>query len=78
MIGKPAFSEPELVPCPLLDGCEIEVTSDFMRLAGWVEIQPQNPDEPAERRIVMRAALPTALVRALMAEAKKALSRGGH
>lgn len=71
------MTEPKVVDCHFLEGVSIEVRDEIVRLVGWVDLEIAEDGKP-ERRIVTRAALPTLVVRALIRDLRRAVSRGGH
>lgn len=74
---KPRFSEPKPVPCHFVEGVTIEVRDEFIRVVGWIDLETVEMEAP-ERRIVVRAALPTMVARALIRDLRKAVARGGN
>lgn len=76
---KPApFSDPDLVSPVLVEGIQIETRDDFMRFTGWILVEPMNPGDEPERRVVTRCDVPTAVVRGLVKDAQRLLAKGGH
>lgn len=73
----PRMTEPKPVDCHFLEGVEIEVRDEFVRLVGWIDLSTAERGEP-ERRIVVRAALPTVVLRTLIRDLRKAVARGGN
>lgn len=73
----PKITEPAPVTCSFLDGVAIEVRAEFVRIAGYIDLETAERGEP-ERRIVVRAALPTLVVRALILDLRRAVSRDGN
>lgn len=81
MIGeaeRPAkMTEPTPIGCAFLDGVVIEVRDETIRFVGFLDLETAERGE-AERRIVVRAALPTIVARALIRDLRRAVSRGGN
>lgn len=76
---KPApFSDPELVGPVLVEGIQIETRDEFMRFTGWILVEPMNPGDEPERRVVARLDAPTVVVRTLIKDAQRLLAKGGH
>lgn len=73
----PKTTEPLPIGCAFLDGVEIEVRTEFVRIAGYIDLQTADRGE-SERRIVMRAALPTLVARALIRDLRRAVAREGN
>ncbi len=73
----PRMTEPAVVTCHFVEGITIEVRDEFVRLVGWVDLEIAEHGEP-ERRIVVRAAMPLIVARALVRDMRKALAKGGH
>ena len=48
------LTEPDIINCLYMTGIEIDIDDDGVRLVGWTYL-PKLGDDPAERRIVMRA-----------------------
>lgn len=71
------MTEPTVIPCIFVEGVEIEVRDEFVRLVGWIDLETAEGHEP-ERRIVVRAAMPSLVTRALVRDLRKAVARGGH
>jgi hypothetical protein len=72
----PRLSEPLPVDCHFIEGVTIEVRDQFIRVVGWIDLETVEMSEP-ERRIVLRAAMPTMLARELIRDLRKAVARGG-
>lgn len=73
----PRLTEPEVVTCHFVEGIYLEARDDFVRLVGWIDLETTEASEP-ERRIVVRAALPLIVARALIADLRRTVARGGH
>lgn len=73
----PRMTEPKPVDCHFVEGVDIELRDEFVRLVGYVDLETAERGEP-ERRIVVRAALPTLVARALIRDLRRAVSRGGN
>lgn len=73
----PRMSEPKPVPCHFVEGVTVEVRDEFIRVVGWIDLETVEMDRP-ERRIVVRAALPTMVARALIRDLRKAVAKGGN
>lgn len=71
------LTEPVMIDCHFIEGMNIEVRDEFLRIVGWVHLETTGDGQP-ERRIVARAAIPTSVVRALIRDLRKALAKGGH
>lgn len=71
------MTEPTPVDCHFVEGVKIEVRDEFLRIVGFIDLETSENGEP-ERRIVVRAALPTLVARALLRDLRKAVSRGGN
>lgn len=76
-IAATRLTEPEIVTCHFVEGVRIEVRDEFIRLIGWIDLEVTEDSDP-ERRIVVRAALPITVARALIQDLRKAVGRGGH
>jgi len=76
-IKQPPMTEPALVPCHFVEGANIEIRDEFVRIVGWIDLETAEGWMP-ERRIVVRASMPLTVARALVLDLRKALSRGGH
>lgn len=73
-----AFTEPLIVPCLYVTGAAIDASDiTTVRVVGWVSL-PHITGETAERRIVVRFAMPNDAGRALANALRKALARGSH
>lgn len=75
-IPPPRMTEPQVVTCHFVEGIAIEVRDEFLRITGWIDLETTEDGRP-ERRIVMRAAMPTMIARALIRDLRKAVARGG-
>lgn len=71
------MTEPRVVDCHFVEGIDIEVRENFVRLVGFIDLERVEGEE-SERRIVVRAALTTMVARVLVRDLRKALTRGGH
>jgi hypothetical protein len=76
-VDRAPLSEPKPVACHLIEGVEIEVKADIVRLVGWIELEAVEGGSP-ERRIVARVALPYGAARALAQNLRRTVGRGGH
>lgn len=76
-VKSPRLTEPQVVDCHFVEGVSIEVRDEFVRLIGWIDLEAVEGEEP-ERRIVVRAAVPTTVARALILDLRKAVARGGN
>ncbi len=76
-ISPTTLTEPKVVDCHFIEGCTLEVRDDMVRLVGWIDLEAAAEGQP-ERRIVVRAAMPTLVARALVRDLRKSLARGGH
>lgn len=74
---QPPLTEPVIVPCLFCTGMEVEVTADFVRIVGYVELPALGMDQP-ERRIISRVVMPNEIARELIRDMRKALAGGGH
>lgn len=71
------LTEPVIVPCILVEGAIIEVRDELIRIVGFIDLEIAEGRDP-ERRIVVRAAMPTLVARALIRDLRRAIARGGH
>lgn len=71
------LTEPEIVECHFVEGVYLEVRDDILRLVGFIDLE-RTADSQPERRIVVRAAMPTIVARALIRDLRRAVSRGGN
>jgi hypothetical protein len=76
LIDPPQMSEPQVVDCHFVEGVYLEVRDDVVRIVGWIDLE--TAAEGAERRIVVRAAMPTIVARALIRDLRRAVARGGN
>lgn len=77
-IRTPRMTEPEPATCHFLEGVEVEIREEFLRITGWVDLETAEEGLAPERRIVVRAAMPLLVARALILDMRSRLSRGGH
>lgn len=71
------LTEPEIVQCHYIEGLHLEVRDAVIRIVGWIDLEV-TADEQPERRIVVRAAMPTVVARGLIADLRRAVARGGN
>lgn len=71
------MTEPKAIDCHFVEGVSLEVRDEFVRLTGWIDLDV-TPGEALERRIVVRAAVPTLVARALIRDLRRAVARGGN
>lgn len=71
------LTEPEIVTCHFLEGIEIEMGDDFVRIVGWIYLHTGDLTGP-ERRIVARSVMPTRVAREVVRDLRKAVARGGN
>ena len=71
------MTEPVAVSCVLCEGISIEVRDEIIRVVGWIDLETVAGNEQ-ERRIVMRAAFPSMIARALMRDLRRAVMRHQH
>lgn len=71
------LTEPVVVDCVFVEGAVLEVKSDVIRIVGWISLEATEGSQP-ERRIVVRAAMPTVVARGLIADLRRAVARGGN
>lgn len=71
------MTEPKTVACILCEGVTIEVRDELIRVVGWIDLETVE-GRAVERRIVLRAALPTLIARALIRDLRRAMARGWH
>lgn len=76
-IPQMRLNEPKVVDCHFVEGISIEVREEIVRLVGWIDLETTESRQP-ERRIVVRAAVPRRVARALLADLRRVLTRGGH
>lgn len=74
---RPELTEPEIVHCLWCTGAAVQVTEQFARIVGWVDLPVVDGTAP-ERRIVARLVMPNPTFRQLLAEGRRGLARGGH
>ena len=77
VIPTAPLTEPKVVECTFCEGVYLEVRDDMVRMVGWLDLETAADGRP-ERRIVLRAVLPTVVARALVRDLRKSLARGGH
>lgn len=77
LIPTSPLTEPKVVDCNFVEGVSLELRDDMVRLVGWIDLE-QAADGQPERRIVVRAAMPTIVARALIRDLRKSLARGGN
>lgn len=77
LITPAPLTEPKVVDCVFCEGIRIEVRDGFIRIVGWIDLETA-ADGIAERRIVVRAAMPTLVARALIRDLRKSVAKGGH
>lgn len=77
VIAPAPLTEPEVVTCHFVEGLYLEVRDDVVRVIGWIDLE-HTADHQPERRIVVRAAMPTVVARALVRDLRRSLARGGH
>lgn len=77
LVKAPRMTEPKVVDCHFVEGVGIEVRDEFVRLVGWIDLEQVAGENP-ERRIVVRAALPLIVTRALIRDLRRAVARGGN
>jgi len=77
-IEPPRMTEPEVVPCIFVEGLAIEVRDEFIRVVGYIDLETVGYEVVPERRIVVRASMPTNVARALIRDLRKAVARGGN
>jgi hypothetical protein len=68
---EPPLTEPEIITCEFATGCAVDADEHALRLTGWTFIPPYFGGECAERRIVVRFAMPIGAARALRTEARR-------
>lgn len=71
------LTEPKVIDCVLCEGITLEVRDELIRMVGWVDLETV-VGVAIERRIVLRAAVPTLLARAMIRDLRKAVARGGN
>lgn len=71
------LTEPIVVDCVFCEGLFLEVRDDVVRIVGFIDLE-RTADSQPERRIVVRAAMPTIVARALIRDLRRAVSRGGN
>ena len=72
----PPLTEPLIVQDLVITGAEIEADQHLVRFAGWT-LSKTGKLEPAERRIVVRLAMPIDVARTLWADLADALRQEG-
>jgi hypothetical protein len=72
----PPLTEPLIVQDLVITGAEIEADQHLVRFVGWT-LSKTGKLEPAERRIVVRLAMPIDAARALWANLADALRQEG-
>ena len=72
----PPLTEPLIVQDLVITGAEIEADQRLVRFAGWT-LSKTGKLEPAERRIVVRLAMPIDAARTLWADLADALRQEG-
>jgi hypothetical protein len=77
-IVTPPLVEPEIVPCHFVEGVQIEVHGNVVRIVGWIRLETLETGAAPERRIVIRMAMPTATSRELLGSLRRSLTRRGH
>lgn len=77
VIPPAPLTEPIVIECVFCEGVYLEVRDDFLRIVGFIDLE-RTADSQPERRIVIRAAMPTIVARALVRDLRKSLARGGH
>lgn len=70
------MTEPKAIDCVLCEGITLEVRDELIRAVGWVDLETVQ-GKATERRIVLRAAVPTLVARALIRDLRRAVARGG-
>lgn len=75
-IDPAPITEPVIVDCTFMEGVEIELGTDFLRIVGWIQLSTGDERHP-ERRIVARAVMPTRVARELVRDLRRYLARGG-
>jgi hypothetical protein len=77
MIPASPLTEPKVVDCVFCEGVILEIRDDVLRMVGFIDLETAADGKP-ERRIVVRAAMPTIIARALIRDLRKSLARGGN
>jgi hypothetical protein len=77
-IKAPRMTEPEPVDCRFIEGMEVEIREEFLRITGWIDLETAEEGLAPERRIVVRAAMPLLVARALILDMRSRLARGGN
>ena len=77
VIPPAPLTEPVIVECNFVEGLYLEVRDDVVRVVGYIDLE-RTADSQPERRIVVRAAMPTIVARALIRDLRRAVSRGGN
>jgi hypothetical protein len=73
LIRAAPLSEPEVVHCVLVEGVGLEMRDEIVRLVGWVALEITDEAVPAERRIVVRVAMPLGTARKMVRELRHSL-----
>lgn len=77
-IQSPRMTEPAPVPCVHVEFVAIEMRDEFVRIVWAIDLETVREDMPPERRIVVRAAMPLTVARALIRDLRHMLVRGSH
>ena len=78
LIEPAPMSEPEVVSCRFIEGVEIELRPEFVRIVGWIFLEVNEESAAPEKRIVLRAAMRISVARELIRDLKRRLARGGN
>ena len=73
----PRITEPKPVDCLFCSGFHLEVDESFIRIVGYADLEMVEY-ERNERRIIARVVMPISAARALLADIRKKLAKGGH
>jgi hypothetical protein len=69
------ITEPSIITCEFVTGCAVHAGDHAVQFIGWTYV-PQLGEEVAERRIVVRFAMPIGAARALRTDLNKKLAAG--
>lgn len=77
-VEPPHMTEPEPVDCHFVEFVAIEVRDEFVRIVGAIDLETVQEGMPPERRIVVRAAMPLTVAKALIRDLRHVLVRGAN
>lgn len=75
---RAVLTEPVVVRSAFVTGTAVEAEDTYVRIIAWEQLPTIEGDRIKERRIVLRAAMPSAVARVLLMQLRNALAKGGH